>query len=63
MDTDVQGVDQGGQSCPDLGENLRGGGLGGPVIWVVDVGDDTAHWESSRKIPPQGGPKTDGTTT
>ena len=27
------------------------------------MGDDTAHWEDSGRIPPQVGPKADGTTT
>ena len=47
MGTTVQGVGKGGQGCPELGNNLRGGGTGGPAVWVGvlsavrrdDVGD------------------------
>ena len=57
----VQGVGQGGRRWPDLGENLRGGGPGCSVIWVGNVGDDTAHWEAFGRIPPQGVPRDDET--
>ena len=63
MGASVQGVNQGGCICPDLGENLHGGVSGGPNVWVRDVGDDTAHWEGLGRIPPQGGLQADGTTT
>ena len=59
----VQGVDQGGSGYPDLRENLRGGGSGGSFVWVKDMGSDTAHWEASVRIPPQGGRQAGGTTT
>ena len=60
---DVLGADQGGSICPDLGEDLRGGGSGGHALRVVDVGYDTAHREGFGKIPQQGGPQDDGETT
>ena len=34
---------------------------GGSEVLVRDVGNDTAHWEGVGRIPPQGGPQTDGT--
>ena len=51
----VHGVWQGGRGCPDLGENLRCGGLVSSGVWVRDVGYETAHWENSGWIPPQFG--------
>ena len=59
----VYGVGQGGRGCPYLGENLRGGGSGGSVVWVGDVDDDTAHWVDSGRIPSQGGPQADRVAT
>ena len=52
--TDVQCVEQGGRRCPDLRENLRGGGSGGIYVRVGDVNDDTTHWEGFGRITPQG---------
>ena len=63
MGAATQGVEQGGRGFLYLGVNLRGVGSGGSVLWVRDVGDDTAHWDSYGQIPPQGGPQADGTTT
>ena len=60
---DVQGVEQVGCVCPDLGGGLYGSGSGGYFVWVGDMGDDTAHWEGFERIPPKGGPQADGTTT
>ena len=60
---DVQGVKQGGHICPDLRENLCGGGSGGSVVWFRDMGAKTAHWEASVPIPPHGGPQDDGVIT
>ena len=40
-----QGVDQKGYVFLNLRDNLCGGGLSGSIVWVRDVGDDTAHWE------------------
>ena len=57
MGTTVHGVGKGGSGFLDLVNNLRGGGPGGPVVWVVDVGDDTIHWEGVGMVPPQGGPQ------
>ena len=54
MGAAVEGVEQGGHICPDLAENLRGGGSGGYIVWVGDVGADTAHWEAYGWIPHQG---------
>ena len=59
----VQGVGQGRRVCPDSGDNLRGGGSGGSVVWVGDVDDDTAHWVDSGRIPSQGGPQADRVAT
>ena len=47
------GVDLGRRGCPELGENLCGGGSGGSIVWVGDVGNDTVHQEDSGQIPPQ----------
>ena len=33
----VQGFGKGGHRCPDIGKKLRGGGPGGPAVWVGDV--------------------------
>ena len=52
----VQGVGQVGRGCSDIGEHLCGGGSGGSVVWVGDVGDENANWEASGRIKPQGGP-------
>ena len=38
-----QAVEQGGRGCPELRENLCGGGSGGSIAWVGDVGSDTVH--------------------
>ena len=35
---------------------LPGSDPGGPDIRVVDVVDDTMHWEGFVRISPQGGP-------
>ena len=59
----VQGVEQGGCRYLDLGENLSGGGSGGPDLRVGDVGDDTIYWENFGQISPQGGPQDDRKTT
>ena len=59
----VSGAKQGGSRCMDLEVDLHGGGLGGHDIRVVDVGNDTVHWEGFGQIPPQGGPKADRETT
>ena len=59
----VHGVGKGGRGCPDLGDNLHGGGSGGYVVWFRDVGNDTAHWGASEMIPSQGGPQADGAAT
>ena len=52
MGADVQGVEQGGSGCPNLGDNLCGGGSSGPAVRVRDVGDDTTHWEGFGRISP-----------
>ena len=46
----VQGVEQVGHGCPDLGENLCDGGSGGSIVWVVSMGVVIAHWEDSGQI-------------
>ena len=58
-----QGVGKGGRGCPDLGENLRGGGPGGPDVWIRYMGDETTHWEGVGQIPTQGGLQDHGTET
>ena len=63
MGAAVQGVEQGWRRCPDLEKNLRGGDSGSSVVWVGDVGADTAHCGDYGRIIPQGGPKSYGTTT
>ena len=63
MGLNVQIVEQGWRRCLELGENLRGSGSGVSVVWVGEVGDNTAHWEASGNIPPQGVPQADGATT
>ena len=59
MGAAVSDADQEGIRCPDLGEDLRGGGSGGHSLQVRDMSNDTAHWEVFGRIPPQGGPHTD----
>ena len=49
--------------CPDVGDVLCCGGTGGSVVWVEDVGYVPAHWEDLGRLPPQGGPQTDGVAT
>ena len=63
MGTTVHGVGKGGSGFLDLVNNLRVGVPGGPVVWVVYVGDDTIHWEVVGMVPPQGGPQADGAVT
>ena len=63
MGAAFQGVEQGWFVCPYLGDNLRGSGSVGSVVWVIYMGDDTTYWEDSGRIPPQGGPQADGMTT
>ena len=58
----VQGVDQRGCGCPDLGEDLRGSAASGHDIRVVDVVNDNLSWDSFGRILPQGGPQADGET-
>ena len=41
----VSGAKQGGSGCPDLGEDLQGGGSGCHALPVRDVVNDTAYWE------------------
>ena len=60
MGAAVSGADQGGSGCPDLGEDLHGGGSGDYALQVVDVDNDTAHREGFSMIPPQGGPQSEG---
>ena len=58
----VQGVDQGGCRCLDIGEDLCGSAASGHDIRVVDVVNDKLSWDSFGRIPPQGGPQADGET-
>ena len=55
MGTTFQVVGQKGHGCSSLGKNLRVSVLGGPDVWVGDVGDKTTHWEGFGRITPQGG--------
>ena len=50
----VSGADQGGSGCPDLREDLRGGGSGGHALRVENVGNDTTHPEGFGRILQQG---------
>ena len=59
----VQGVGKGGRGCPYLGKNVCGDGPGVPAVWVIDVGDDTTHWEGVGWITPQGCLHLDRTAT
>ena len=59
--TTVHAIGKGGHGCPDIGKNLRRGGQGGLDVWVGDVGDDNAHYEGFKQIPPQGFPQADRT--
>ena len=63
MGTAVQGLEQGGCGCPELGENLRGVDSDCHDVQFRDVCDETTHWECFGRIPSQGGPQADGTTT
>ena len=53
------GVDQVGGGCPNLEPDILSGGSVGPVVWIRDVRDDTAHWGGIGRIPPQGGLQAD----
>ena len=63
MGADVFGAEQGGSVCLYLVEGLWGVSSGGNSLQVVDVGNDTNHWEVFGRIPPQGGPQADRETT
>ena len=56
MGTTVQGIGNGGLRFSDLGNNICGGGPGGPNVWVGDMGEKTTQWGGVGSIPPQGGP-------
>ena len=60
---DELGTEQGGSRCPDIGEDLLGGGTIGPTIWVRDISPDTSYAEGAGQIPLKGGPQTDGEAT
>ena len=53
--TDALDAEQGRTRCPELREDLRGGGSGVHALRVGDVGNEIAHWEIFGRIPPQGG--------
>ena len=46
------GTVQGGSRCPDIGEDLLGGGTIGTAIRVRDMGTDNAYEEGDERIPP-----------
>ena len=50
--TSDSGTEKGGSRCPDIREDLLGGGKIGPTIWVRDMGPDTAYAEGDGRIPP-----------
>ena len=52
-----------GAHARTLGSFLCESCAGIPVVWVRDVGYVTVHWEDHGRIPSQGGPQTDGTST
>ena len=58
-----QGAGKRGKLCPDLSKDLRGVGPGSFAVWVIDVGDDTTHWEVFVNTPPQDGPHVDSMAT
>ena len=47
----------------DFRNFLCGSCSGSIVVWVGDVVDVPMYWEDFGRIPPQGGPQTDGTAT
>ena len=60
MGASDSGNDQGGRGCLDIGADILGGGTIGPAIRVRDMGPDTVYTYGAGRIPPQGGPQTDG---
>ena len=56
----VAGAGEVGGGCFDFGTVLCWGGVGGPFIWVVDLGYAPTHWKDTGWIPPQGGLQVDG---
>ena len=46
------GTDQGGSGCPDIREDLPGGGTIGPAILVRYIGPEPAYAEGAGCIPP-----------
>ena len=60
MGTADSDIERGGSRCLDIGPNLFGGGAIGPAIRVRDMGPAAVHEEGVWRIPPLGGPQTDG---
>ena len=56
-------IDQGSRGCLDINIDLLGVGAIGANIRVRDMGTDSVYEEGVGRIPPQGGPQDDGTTT
>ena len=63
MGTADMDIGERGSKCLDAGNVLGFGGTGGYFIWVGDVGYVPTHWEDLGRLPPQGGPQTDGAAT
>ena len=43
-----------------VGPLIQGGDTSRIYLWIRDVGDETSHQQDDGRIPPQGGPPTDG---
>ena len=44
----------GGQRS-DIRNILQGGRSDNPLIWILDLGDDTQDWADPWRVPPKGG--------
>ena len=63
MGTVVADVRKGGGVLLDVGNGLCHIGSGGTYLHVGDVGYIPTHWEDAGRLPPSGGPYTDGTAS
>ena len=57
------GVGEIGSGYLDVGSVLCCGATGGSFIWYRNVDFILTHWDELERIPPQGGPQTDGAKT
>ena len=49
--------------CHDIRKDIRSGAPGSFAVWVVDMVDDTMHWEGFEKISLQNRPQADKKAT